>query len=289
MAPGPVPRTSSAPAKRIERARVPPARKGSRTRAAIPPAVLRELNAGRIETRSLVEWLAIDFAVLARSTLAEILPSRALERVAQRLESNAELGIVARTQLAGSALAEALGSGAVRERRLRALATHTSDTLRGWAAYAATGGDATLATRLVVVRPFAADGHSGVRELAWMAVRPAIAAEIELALKLLSRWSLDGDANVRRFASESTRPRGVWCAHVPALRADPSPGLALLEPLRADPSKYVRDSVANWLNDASKDDPAWVRSVCARWSRESRGPETAYVVKRAQRTLRRPR
>jgi len=76
-----------------------------------------------------------------------------------------------------------------------------------------------------------------------------------------------------------------WRAHVAALRADPSLGLAVLEPLRADPSKYVRDSVANWLNDASKDDPAWVRSVCARWTRESRGKETAYTVKRALRTI----
>lgn len=275
------------PAKRAEAASAPPERKGARTRAAIPPAVLRDLEAGRIETRSLVEWLAIDFARLARSALPAILPEAAVERVAEELEANRALGIVARTQVAGDALAEALGSGAARERRLHALAAHPSDTLRGWTAYAATGGDMRLVARLEVVRTFAADAHSGVRELAWMAVRPAIAREIERALELLSRWSLDADANVRRFASESTRPRGVWCAHVAALRADPSPGLAVLEPLRADPSKYVRDSVANWLNDASKDDAAWVRSVCARWSRESRGPATAYVVRRAQRTLRR--
>ncbi|MCY2960792.1 MAG: DNA alkylation repair protein [Planctomycetota bacterium] len=247
--------------------------------------MLRDLNAGRIETRSLVEWLAIDFALLARSALPTILPASAVERVAEQLEAHRALGIVARTQIAGHGLAAALGSGAARERRLRALATHPSDTLRGWAAYAATTGEGPLSARLTTIRPFAADAHSGVRELAWMAVRPAIAAEIERALDLLSRWSGDPDANVRRFASESTRPRGVWCAHVAALKADPSPGLAVLEPLRADPSKYVRDSVANWLNDASKDDPAWVRAVCARWSRESRGPETAYVVKRAQRTL----
>ncbi len=274
-------------AKQPAAASAAPARKGARTRAAISPAVLRDLNAGRIETRSLVEWLAMDFALLARSALPSVLPAAAVERVAEQLEANRALGIVARTQVAGGALAEALGRGAARDRRLSALAAHPSDTLRGWAAYAATAGDATLAARLAVVRPFAADPHSGVRELAWMAVRPAIGAEIERALILLSRWSLDGDASVRRFASESTRPRGVWCAHIAALRDDPSPGLAVLEPLRADPSKYVRDSVANWLNDASKDDSVWVSSVCARWSRESRGPETAYVVKRAQRTLRR--
>jgi 3-methyladenine DNA glycosylase AlkC len=135
------------------------------------------------------------------------------------------------------------------------------------------------------VRPFARDAHFGVREIAWMAARPRIAAEIERALKLLARWSTDRDAHVRRFASESTRPRGVWCKHIAALRTDPSPGLLVLEPLRADASKYVRDSVANWLNDAAKDHPDWVRSVCARWSRASPRPETAAILKRALRSL----
>jgi len=269
---------SAEPAERVER-------KGARTRATIPPDVLRDLCAGAIETRSLVEWLAIDFGTLARAALTDVVGPGRAEHIAANLDVQRELGIVGRTQLAGASLERALGTGAARERRLRALAAHRSDTVRGWTAHAATIGDAQLAVKLDAVRRFAADAHSCVRELAWMAVRPAIAEDIGAAVKLLARWSRDEDANVRRFASESTRPRGVWCAHVAALRADPSLGLAVLEPLRADPSKYVRDSVANWLNDASKDDPAWVRSVCARWTRESRGKETAYTVKRALRTI----
>jgi 3-methyladenine DNA glycosylase AlkC len=47
----------------------------------------------------------------------------------------------------------------------------------------------------------------------------------------------------------------------------------------------VRDSVANWLNDAAKDQPAFVRETCARWRRESQTAETAYIAKRALRSI----
>ena len=91
-----------------------------------------------------------------------------------------------------------------------------------------------------------------------MAVRPHVAAELARAIALLVDWTADHSPYVRRFASEATRPRGVWCTHIAALRREPEPGRALLEPLRADPSGYVQDSVGNWLNDAGKDRPDWV-------------------------------
>jgi 3-methyladenine DNA glycosylase AlkC len=99
-------------------------------------------------------------------------------------------------------------------------------------------------------------------------------------------WVKDANANVRRCAVEATRPRGVWCAHIDSLKTDPSPGLALLEVVRSDPSRYVQKSVANWLNDASKSRPDWVRSVCKRWKKESRTAETAWIINHATRTIR---
>jgi len=118
-----------------------------------------------------------------------------------------------------------------------------------------------------------------------MAVRDAVVGSLDEALALLQPWVRDDDPNIRRFASELTRPRGVWCAQIEALKAEPWRALPLLEPLRADGSRYVQNSVANWLNDASKTQAEWVDGVCARWVKESNVAETRYIAKRALRTL----
>jgi 3-methyladenine DNA glycosylase AlkC len=146
--------------------------------------------------------------------------------------------------------------------------------------------DLPLAAKLAALRRFAADPHFAVRESAWMAVRGDVAAGVDAAVQLLLPWVHDADENVRRFASELTRPRGVWCAHIDSLKREPWRAAALLEPLRSDPSRYVRNSVANWLNDASRTQPEWVEGVCSRWERESRTPQTQAIVRRARRSMR---
>jgi 3-methyladenine DNA glycosylase AlkC len=247
-------------------------RKGARSRADIDPAVLAELNAGRTETLTLPECLAVDFAALMAATCPDVDPAP--------LQDAADEGVTRRMALAARLVLEARGGAAVVD-----LAAHGSDTVRGWAAYAVGMlPHLTLEERLVMIRPLADDPHFGVREWAWLGLRAAVVAEPLRALELLAPWTAETSPFLRRFASEATRPRGVWCAHVGALRADPAPGLAVLEPLRADPERYVQDSVANWLNDAGKDHPDWVREVCERW-RGGAGKPTAYIVKRACRNL----
>jgi len=117
-------------------------------------------------------------------------------------------------------------------------------------------------------------------------VRPVLVKNLQVSISLFVPWTGDQDVNIRRFAIEALRPRGVWCKHITALRENPAPGLPLLEPMRQESEKYAQDTVANWLNDAAKDKPDWVRSLCQRWRQEvGDNPATARIVRRALRSL----
>jgi len=241
----------------------------------VTPERRAELEAGA-PSAHLTEMLTIDFARLMQTAVADA-GSAALDTLA----AHAADGFTKRMALAGRLLYERFGDAGMER-----LATHPSDTVRGWACYLlAAVPDLSLEQRLQQIRPLADDAHFGVREWAWIALRPALAAELPRAIALLQPWTGEKSEYLRRFASEALRPRGVWCAHIAALKAEPARGLPLLEPLRADVSTYVQDSVANWLNDASKDQPDWVRRVCARWMQGKPSAATARICKRALRTM----
>lgn len=257
---------------------------GARRRADIPPDVLRAMNEGREETVSLVEWLALDLALLLEHVLPETsLAPAARRRVVAHARSLAEEGILTRLYGIGEALHREATPTLHDE-----LAAHRSDVVRQFAC-AMLRADPTLAPeeRLARTLRFADDAHMGVREIAWTSLRPSVIEDVGRWLRLLEPWARHASPNVRRCAVEGTRPRGVWCAHLRPLVEEPERGLPLLEPVRADPSRYVQTSVGNWLNDASKSRPEWVREVCSRWERESPTRETAWIVRHATRTLRR--
>lgn len=252
-------------------------RKGVSRRADIPASLRKKLNDGLVETATLAEGLAIDFASLLRSTHPKL-----KSHIIDQVDSASADGIVKRMALVGSLLFEHYGPKGIAHCQ-----SHASDTVRGWACYmVAAHPDLKTKDRLLAIRPFADDEHFGVREWAWIAVRPQLAADLDRSIEHLADWAHLPSERLRRFASESLRPRGVWCSHISELKENPGIALPILDPLRADSSKYVQDSVANWLNDAGKSKPDWVKRTCDRWMKGSSDPATQRICHRALRNLR---
>lgn len=101
------------------------------------------------------------------------------------------------------------------------------------------------------------------------AVRPFLLADPARMLTTMRVWAEDPNEHVRRLASEGCRPRLPWAPALPAFQKDPRPLLPILERLRADPSEYVRRSVANNLNDIARTHPELVLDLTASWLGES--------------------
>lgn len=115
------------------------------------------------------------------------------------------------------------------------------------------------------------------------AVREFLRQDLPRTLAVMKKWSQDENEHVRRLASEGCRPRLPWSFQLQPLIADPTPVLPILENLKADPSLYVRKSVANHLNDITKSHPSWVLDLLHAWPREN--PATAWIARHALRTL----
>jgi 3-methyladenine DNA glycosylase AlkC len=115
------------------------------------------------------------------------------------------------------------------------------------------------------------------------AVRPFINRYPQRMATQMLAWARNADPRVRRLASEGYRPRLPWGMGIPDLKKDPGPILPVLAVLRADPSEDVRRSVANNLNDISKDHPQVAVELLAGWSDDS--PEMQALIKHALRTL----
>ena len=251
-------------------------RKGARRIVDIPPDILEQINQGEIETANLTECLALDFAKLMSYALPDI-----NDTAIAQMKAASELGWMNRTRLAPKLIYECFGASII-----DTLLAHTSDNVRGWASgVVALIPNLSIEERLNLIKPLADDPNSGTRETVWLLMRERIADNIEASIQALIPWTASDRENIRRFATESTRPRGVWCSHILKLKESPELGLPLLEPLKSDSARYVQNSVANWLNDAAKSQPDWVVNLTNRWLDESSTKETHYIVKRGKRSL----
>ena len=115
------------------------------------------------------------------------------------------------------------------------------------------------------------------------AVHPFILKYPNEMMKQMLAWSKHEHWGVRRLASEGCRPRLPWAMALPNLKENPAPIIPILENLKNDPSRFVRLSVANNLNDIAKDNPETVINLVKRWKGESK--EVDWIIKHGCRTL----
>jgi 3-methyladenine DNA glycosylase AlkC len=229
---------------------------------------LHLFNQGLLETTTLTETVSVDFNIL----LPAIYPSLSKD-------FNEIGGIVKKMVAAATEIVAHKGLD-----ELPFLINHQSDIVRGWGAYIIGLSPYSLEDSLELVRPLADDRNSGVKEWAWLALRKKVAGDIEQAIDFLLKWTREESANLRRFASEITRPRGVWSAHISQLRKKPELAIDLLQALNQDQAKYVQNSVGNWLNDAGKDNAFWVQELCGQWQKLN-NLHTNKIIKRALRNI----
>lgn len=246
--------------------------------AEIPDVVLNSLQLGIIPTANLVEALAVNQAQLALNVLNQLGESASKE-LTQELNLAQQKGFIQRCKSISAVLHHHLGNDIPWE-----IQNHNSDIARCWATLWPQSSNLTLEAEINRLQPFADDPHFSVREMAWLCLRPLVVQQPERSIQLLLPWTEYEQENLRRFASEATRPRGVWCAHIPELKAHPELGLSLLENLMTDPSVYVQNSVANWLNDAGKSRPDFLISFQQRWISNA-NKSTQYILKRGLRNL----
>ncbi len=115
------------------------------------------------------------------------------------------------------------------------------------------------------------------------AVRPFF---VEYEPKMLAQmllWSKHPQRKVRRLASEGSRPRLPWAMALPSFKKNPMPILPILENLKTDDCEVVRRSVANNLNDISKDNPDLVIDIIRKWKGVDQ--KTDALLKHGARTL----
>lgn len=259
-------------------------RKGYNSISCIPKEIQDKLNLGLIESATLAEWLSVNQPLLLKNVLEENDRIKYIDEIDKYVDLKSSS--IAQKRNIGKFLYDQSIIHSDNE-IFNILSCHVSDSVRCWAIYFALSEDnLDINEVLLRIRRFASDSHFNVRELAWLSARDFIINDLHESISMLSSWVMDADENIRRFASEVTRPVGVWCRHIPQLKENPVIGLPIIEPLKSDISRYVQNSVANWLNDVSKTNPSFVIDTTDRWYEESKTKETEYIIKRATRTIR---
>ena len=90
------------------------------------------------------------------------------------------------------------------------------------------------------------------------AIRQFILKYEDKTMNQMKLWAKSKNEHIRRLASEGCRPRLPWAIALPKFKQNPTKVLEIIELLKNDKCLYVQKSVANNLNDISKDNPQLV-------------------------------
>ena len=115
------------------------------------------------------------------------------------------------------------------------------------------------------------------------AIRQFILKDENKTMNQMKHWAKQKSEHTRRLATEGCRSRLPWAISLNSFKKDPSKIIEILNILKYDTSKYVQKSIANNLNDISKDNPAKVKQIAKNWIGESKSID--WIVKHGCRTL----
>jgi 3-methyladenine DNA glycosylase AlkC len=227
-------------------------------------------------------------ATTLTEAVAAAAPGVALHALPATVGRLDELSLRERADLLRDALLADLPGGYADLARVVRAARDGATPFTGWLIWPVTSA---VAARAVEERTDAAfdDAMALLAELtgrltAEFAVRTLLRHDLDRALGIAADWARSDDTDVRRLASEGTRPYLPWAVRVPELLARPRATVPVLDALYRDESDYVRRSVANHLNDLSRDHPELVVATAARWLAEPVAT-TQGLVRHALRTL----
>jgi 3-methyladenine DNA glycosylase AlkC len=116
------------------------------------------------------------------------------------------------------------------------------------------------------------------------AIRSFLSKFPQKMLHKLQEWVRDENQHVRRLVSEGTRPRLPWASRVTVYDDNYRVIMDLLAALRNDSELYVRRSVANHLNDLTKDRKDLVLDSLETWNKKP-NKNIEWLTKHALRTL----
>jgi len=115
------------------------------------------------------------------------------------------------------------------------------------------------------------------------AIREFISNYPTKTIKQLKLWTKSKSLHTRRLASEGSRPLLPWASVLHIFKDNPKEVLDILELLKFDKERYVQKSVANSLNDISKNHP----NLVIKFAKENIGKTKSldYIISHGCRTL----